>query len=242
MSSATKGSLHELGNKLLDRGGLADEFHDREILTRQTIGFYAEVPLSRGEVGMPHELLENRCRHAGGDISSGKRVPELMDMDVRNPQPLAPAAYDVLDVATTDPLVPFRQEQCRVAVLGSVLLDVLTEGLQGYWANHELAALTSLADDFARAEVLDCSIGRLALPRDDAVLVQLAEFGQPETGVNEQQHDRFVANVRDAVNQSGECIVFDCPRRLVVDLGPLHPLDRIGNVAIRIVAEKLVVG
>jgi hypothetical protein len=52
MSSATKGSLHELGNKLLDRGGLADEFHDREILTRQTIGFYAEVPLSRGEVGI----------------------------------------------------------------------------------------------------------------------------------------------------------------------------------------------
>src|ERR1039458_1980166 len=165
-----------------------------------------------------------------------------MDMNMGYSQPFAPAVHDVLDTATTDPLVALRQEQRWVAVLGPVLFDVLAEGLQGCWANHELASLASLANDLACAEVLGCSVGRLAFPRHNAVLIQLAEFRKSETGVHEQQDDRLVADIRNAVNQIGKGIVLDGPGCLIVDPGPLHPLDRVGDVAFRVVAEELVVG
>ena len=165
-----------------------------------------------------------------------------MNMNMWHTKFLAPAANNFLDGTAADPLMPFGQEQRWVLVLCAAGLDVFAKGLQSRWADHEMSTLASFADNLTRAEVLGSSIGRLALPGNDAVLVQLAKLGETEAGVNEQQDDSFVPDVRDAIDQRCQRIVIHRPGSLVVYLWPLHPLDWIGNVAVRVVAKEFIEG
>jgi hypothetical protein len=44
---------------LLYGRGLADEFHDGKVFPGEPVRLNAEIPLGRGQAGVPHEFLEN---------------------------------------------------------------------------------------------------------------------------------------------------------------------------------------